>query len=267
MKYLLSESELLKLADLNLVRFWCESSRWIPNTEIFEYDDMTFINSGIDSVGCSIVFATALETNEQPHVFLAHARKFFSGRKRAFALMLRGHCDQDVIRYCKETKMFLVSETPGMVLDKSVKEIAVPAGAELHWVYNDEELQDFKNVVREAYIDLAFPEKVTESYFTHARRVLNPHVALALVYLEGEPACTALTILSHGIAGVYWVGTIKQARGRGLAEYCVREVSNNAFNSGARKVVLQASKFGEPIYLKIGYREFTKYSMFICSSE
>jgi predicted GNAT family acetyltransferase len=88
-----------------------------------------------------------------------------------------------------------------------------------------------------------------------------------VVYLKGEPAGTAMAMLSYGIAGVYWVGTAKKARGIGLGEYCTREVSNAAFALGARKVILQASKFGEPIYLKIGYREVTRYPWFICSSE
>jgi predicted GNAT family acetyltransferase len=154
-----------------------------------------------------------------------------------------------------------------MVLDEPIKGGAVPAGAELHWVDNENELQGFKQVVAEAYKDLAFPQEVSESYFTHAQRVIAPQLVLAVVYLEGEPASAALAMLSHGIGGVYWVGTTKDARGRGLAEYCTREVSNAAFALGARKVVLQASKFGEPIYLKMGYREFTRYPWFICSSE
>ena len=55
------------------------------------------------------------------------------------------------------------------------------------------------------------------------------------------------------------MGTPRKARGKGLAKYCVQEVSNAAIDLGARKVVLQASKFGTPVYPKIGYREFTTY--------
>ena len=154
-----------------------------------------------------------------------------------------------------------------MVLDEPVKGGAAPDGAELHWVDNENELQGFKQVVAESYQDLGLPKDVSESYFAQAQRIISPYVVLALVYIEGEPAGTAMAILSHGIAGVYWVGTIKKARGIGLASYCTREVSNAAFALGARKVVLQASKFGEPVYLKLGYREVTRYPWFICSSE
>jgi predicted GNAT family acetyltransferase len=75
-----------------------------------------------------------------------------------------------------------------------------------------------------------------------------------------------MAMLSHGIAGVYWVGTLTKARGKGLAKYCVQEVSNAAIDMGARVVVLQASHFGSPVYPRIGYREFSTYPHFICSS-
>jgi ribosomal protein S18 acetylase RimI-like enzyme len=267
MKPLISESELLRLADLNLVEFWCESARWIPNSEIIQWQDAVLINSGLDFPRHSFAFNLAVETDERPDAFLTRVKAFFAKRKPQFSLLLRGHCDQAIIQHCNDNKMFLMAEAPGMVLDEPIKGGAVPTGAELHWVDNDNGVQDFKRVVAEAFQDLSLPKEVSESYFAQAQRVLSPYSVLVVVYLKGEPAGAAMAMLSHGIAGIYWVGTIKKARGIGLAEYCTREVSNAAFALGARKVVLQASKFGEPVYLKIGYRELTRYPWFICSSE
>ena len=267
MAHSISRSDLLRLADLNLVGFWCESSKWIPHPEILQQDDTVFINSALDFPGCNLAFNLALDATESPDAFLNRVKAFFTGRKRAFSLLLRGHTDDAIDQYCRGKEMFLVADTPGMVLDEPVEEKAIPAGAELHWVENERGLQGFKHVVGEAYQDLAFPREVSESYFTHAGRVLAPQFVFAMVYFEGEPASTALAMLSHGIAGVYWVGTTKRARARGLAEYCTRKVSNAAFALGARKVVLQASRFGEPIYIKMGFREFTRYPWFICSSK
>ncbi|MCJ7772380.1 MAG: GNAT family N-acetyltransferase [Desulfobacterales bacterium] len=263
----ISESELLRLADLNLVEFWIESSKWVPHTEILYQKDAVLINSAIDYPGCNFAFNLSLEPYEDAESFLDLAKTYFARRKKGFSLLFRKHLDQKIIRYCKENKIFLVSESPGMVLDEPIADGVVPIGAKLHWVNNDDKLQGFKQVVAEAYQDLGFPKEVSEKYFDAAQRVISPQFFLAVVYLDNEPACTALALLSHGIGGVYWVGTTKKARGRGLAEYCTREVSNAAFDCGARKVVLQASKFGQPIYLKMGYREFTTYPWFICSSK
>jgi ribosomal protein S18 acetylase RimI-like enzyme len=263
----MNERELLRLADLNMVEFWRESAKWIPGTEIVESGGNVYINSGIAFPGCSIVFNLSEEEVGSPAEFIAGSKAFFSGKKKGFSLLLRGHYDQPIIQYCKDQKIFLVAEEPGMVLDAKATGGTAPEGAVLHWVDSQMELQTYKEVVAEAFMDLLFPREISEAYFADARRVLNPFSVMAVVYLEGRPACAAMAMLSHSIAGVYWVGTSKEARGKGLAQYCVREVSNAAFDMGARKVVLQASKFGAPVYPKIGYREFSNYYHFICSSK
>jgi ribosomal protein S18 acetylase RimI-like enzyme len=267
MKRSMSEAELLRLADLNLVEYWCESSRWMPGSEIVQQQDTVFINSALNFPVCNPVFNMATEPDGHPEVFLARAKTFFAKRKPLFSIRLRGHCDQAIIQHCKDNKVLLVAEGPGMVLDEPIKGGKVPSGAELHWVDSENELQGFRQVVVEAYQDLGLPREVSESYFAQAQRIITPYQILAVVYLKGEPAATAHALLSHGIAGIYWVGTTKKARGKGLAEYCTREVGNAAFEMGARKVILQASKFGEPVYLKMGYREITRYPWFICSSK
>jgi GNAT superfamily N-acetyltransferase len=262
----MNESDLVRLADLNLIEFWRESSKWIPNTEIHETHETVFIDCGIDFVGCSLAFNLSEDSVEQPAEFVARAKAFFSGRKKGFSLLLRGHCDQDIIQYCKDQKIFLVGDQLGMVLEGKAKGGEKPGGAELRWVKTTGDLQDFRSVAAESFMDLLFPREVSEAYFTHAERVLSPFSILATVYFEDEPACCAMAMLSHGIAGVYWVGTTKKARGKGLAKYCVQEVSNAAIGMGARVVVLQASEFGRPVYPKIGYREFSTYPHFISSS-
>lgn len=267
MRQSISESELLRLADLNLVEFWAESSKWIPHPDILFRQDAVFINSATDFPGCNFAFNLSLEPYEAPESFLDLANAYFEKPKKGFSLLFRKHVDQKIINYCMENKIFLVDESPGMVLDAPIADGGVPIGAKLHWVKNDDTLQGFKQVVVEAYQDLGFPKEVSEKFFASAQRVLSPQFILAVVYLDNQPACTALTLLSHGIGGVYWVGTTQKARGRGLAEYCTREVSNAAFACGARKVVLQASKFGYPVYLKMGFREVTKYPWFILSGK
>jgi len=263
----MNESELLRLADLNMAEFWRESAKWIPDTEITESDGAVFINSGMAFPGCSAVINLSEGADENPADFIARSKAYFSGKKKGFSLLLRGHYDQPIIQYCKDQKVFLVADEPGMVLDAKSKGGAPPDGVELHWVDSQKELDNYREVVAEAFLDLAFPREVSDAYFTDARRVLNPFSVMAVVYLQGQPASAAMAMLSHSIAGVYWVGTSKEARGKGLAQYCVREVSNAAFDMGARKVVLQASKFGAPVYPKIGYREFSRYPHFICSSK
>jgi GNAT superfamily N-acetyltransferase len=267
MEHVISESGLVRLADLNMVQYWCDSANWVPGSEILLQRDTVMIDCALNVPACSSVFNLAETWAGEPAEFIARAKTFFTGRKKYFSLFLRAHRDHAIIEYCRENKFFELNEQPGMVLDAPLKNGPLPGGAKLNWVEDARGVQDFGTVVAEAYLDLDFPVESSRGYFANAERVISPHMFLAVVYLEGEPACTAMAMLSHGIAGIYWVGTVKKARGKGLAEYCVREVCNKAFSLGAGKVILQASKFGEPVYLRMGFREFTRYPWFICSSK
>ena len=72
-----------------------------------------------------------------------------------------------------------------------------------------------------------------------------------------------MCLLSHGVAGIYWVGTLPEARGRGIAEACTRAATNAGFAAGASFAALQASVMGEPIYRRMGYREVTRYPWYV----
>ena len=71
----------------------------------------------------------------------------------------------------------------------------------------------------------------------------------------GVPVAAAMTLLSHGIAGVYWVATLASVRGQGLADVVTRAVTNRGFERGALVNTLQASPMGESIYVRMGYEE------------
>jgi RimJ/RimL family protein N-acetyltransferase len=108
---------------------------------------------------------------------------------------------------------------------------------------------------------------VTRKLLSRPARWLAPHVDARIVLEDDQPVAGALLLFSHGIAGVYWVGTIAAARGRGHAERAMRAISNYAFDLGARAVVLQATPFGEPVYRRIGYHTFTRYPQYLVPAE
>jgi ribosomal protein S18 acetylase RimI-like enzyme len=250
------------------VQYWCDSAGWVPGSEIVMRDDMVLINSALDFPGCNAALDLADARQEAPQDFINRVKDFFRGRRKYFSLILRAHDDGTLINYCNENKIYQAAGQPGMALDRPLQPTTqLPAGFQMRWVDDVQGVQDFSTVSSQAFLDLAFPADCSAGYFKQADRVLSPHSILAVVYSGEAPVCSAMAMLTHGIAGIYWVGTVKEARGKGLAEYCVREVGNAAFEMGARKVILQASHFGEPIYRRMGYREFTRYPWFICSSK
>ena len=85
----------------------------------------------------------------------------------------------------------------------------------------------------------------------------EPHLYTVLAYLDGEPVSGAMANLSHGIGGVYWVGTVPAA-GATLAD--ASRSTSPAGPSTRSAVSLRASPQGEPIYRAMGYEDrYTGY--------
>jgi GNAT superfamily N-acetyltransferase len=130
-------------------------------------------------------------------------------------------------------------------------------------VEQPEQARDFAEVAARAYASLGLPPEVTRRLLGWPERWLRPHVLAVVAYRSARPASAALAILSHGIAGLYWVATVEEARRQGLGEACTRRVGNAAFERGAAWLTLQASRQGEPIYRRMGYREVTRYDWYL----
>ena len=107
------------------------------------------------------------------------------------------------------------------------------------------------------------PAQVTRKVFSVPARWLLPHLAYSVLYERDEPVSAAMLLFSHGMAGVYWVGTVPAFRRRGYAEAVMRHVSNAALDRGASLVALQATPLGESVYLRVGYREVTRYPWYL----
>jgi GNAT superfamily N-acetyltransferase len=64
-----------------------------------------------------------------------------------------------------------------------------------------------------------------------------------------------------GDAGVFWVATLPEARGRGLSGGLLAAALLDARDSGCDISTLQATKLGEPVYARLGYERLGAIEM------
>ena len=178
-------------------------------------------------------------------------------------MVLSGAADADLRPVCESAGLPLTGESPGMVLEQRLPDATTPAGVTIRTVETDADAREFARVGDEAYRTLGMPEGGALAMLGRLAVLRAPHITSILASVDGTPAAAAMVILSHGVGGIYWVGTTPAARGRGLGELVTRIVGNVAFDLGARCVVLQASAMGEPIYRRMGYREVTRYPCYV----
>ena len=89
----------------------------------------------------------------------------------------------------------------------------------------------------------------------------NDPVDTYIARLDGKPAASVVTTDHGGDCAVWWVATIPEARGRGLAPGLMRRALAAGRRRGCEVSTLQATKLGEPVYERLGYRRLGTIEM------
>jgi GNAT superfamily N-acetyltransferase len=79
---------------------------------------------------------------------------------------------------------------------------------------------------------------------------------------DGEVVCVLGTIDNAEDLGFYFVATHPDHRGKGLASRLMAAAIAAARERGMRTSSLQASKMGEPLYLRLGYEPHFRFHMY-----
>ncbi len=189
------------------------------------------------------------------------ADAFFAERGRGWSVCLRDGVaeDEDLRLAAEDAGVTSLLEAPEMICEAPVVPRPLPDGAALRWVDDRATLDDFVAVSDAAYATQGLPPGTVVDSVTDLRACVAPHLQTVVAYDGDAPVAAAQVLMSHSIGGVYWVGTVDGARGKGLGDCVTRAVTNRAFELGARFVSLQASAMGEPIYRRMGYRELYRY--------
>jgi GNAT superfamily N-acetyltransferase len=255
------------LADPRLHLNLIDSSR-----QLFELDGGAAIEVGdgwlfgAGSPSHPVISNAAFRTDDRvdPEELISRAKDFFAARGRGFSIWIRGDQPEDegLTVAASEAGLQLVYEMPEMTLEAPVEQPPLPNGVELRPLSKAEEADDYWKVAVASYASIGFPPEVFGGYSNHDG-LLAANVAAFIAYLDGEPVSIAMTIVSHGVAGIYWVGSLEQARGKGLGRAVTAAATKAGLELGADVASLQASPMGKPIYEAMGYQTVFDYRLFM----
>jgi GNAT superfamily N-acetyltransferase len=252
-----------RAAHLNLI----DSSRQLleldPGAEIDAGDGWVF-GAGRSSHPAISNAAFRVEDTLDPVELLARARDFFGARERGFAVWARTVPeDRALIEGATALGLEEVYAMPEMVLGGRAEERPPGEGVELRRVTSAAEAAEYWQVAAAAYASIGFPPEIFAFYERH-EGLLADNAATFLAHLDGRPAAIAMTIVTRGVAGIYWVGVTEEARGRGLGWTLTATAVNAGFDLGAEVASLQASAMGKPIYERMGFETIFDYRLLLC---
>jgi GNAT superfamily N-acetyltransferase len=188
------------------------------------------------------------------------AARWFGELGHGYGLHTRVGIDDDLESHALEQGFFRLLELPVMVHDGPPPDLPAPDGYTLSPVTDADGIRDLVDAVS---VPFELPDEIA-SAFARPESVLSPFVAAVVARdAGGGPVAAAWTCVSHGFAGIGFVGTLEAARGRGLGAAVTAAAMRLGADMGAQRSVLQASPMGRPVYARIGFREVGRYRLLV----
>ena len=159
-------------------------------------------------------------------------------------------------RYLEALQFVHIGRTPGMAADLwAVEGRPLPAGLVIEQVSDEQQLRQWLHPVTVSFeLD---PAAASAFFELLAGRGFGPDVPwrLFIGLVEGQPVASARLFCAAGVAGVYHVAVVPQARGRGMGSAVTLATIRTARALGYRVGVLVSSSEGNGVYHRLGFRK------------
>jgi len=254
-------SEMLALADANMVAMYCHDARATRGGFVVERPGIVLCGAPTNLAVANMAIVRGCL--DAPTVEAETAR-VFGESALPFTVWTRAHAEAGLDTDLQERGWTLLMRVPAMVLDAGAGELfAPPAGVAIRPVADVRDCRAYAAVAAEAWTTYGVPPASTAAHFHDPRHLLGPETAAFLAW-EGRTAVAgAVLYLLHGVAGIGWVSTVTRARGRGLGAAVTSAAVREGRRRGARWTSLQASVLGAPVYRRMGFCTLSSYGVFV----
>lgn len=259
----LSAEALVRAEEANLIALTPFNRGW-PDAEYHRGDDLCWCFTNIPAVWCNTVFNARLEPERaDAAIEMIMAR----GRARKVPVqwwVRQGNRPVDLGERLKAHGFMHSADAAGMAIDIDTIDDGgkFPEGLSIEKVRDTETLKTWCRITVTGFGLPPFAIASFHRWFTRELKEKRP-LQFYLGLWRGHPVATSMSFCAEGVAGLYFIAVVEAARGRGIGTAMTLALLHEARRAGYRAATLQASSMGEPVYKKLGFREYSRIGSYI----
>jgi len=257
-------SRSVSVAQSNLVEFF---RYWGSSKLVRRHDSpgLSWIESNLDFSLFNQVFLTKLRP-EAAEEAIEEVLSNFETRSLTFEWpVLPGTEPADLPARLGRHGFIFEGDKPAMVIDlkRLTANPSPPAKLLIRKIESDEDLQVFMHVTKRAFEvsnrDHGVFLDILRSLGVGSRSRYECYLGI----LDGQPVATSMLFRTGRVAGVYWIGTVPEGRGKGVGTQMTMKPLLDARKAGLGIATLQATAMGEPVYRRVGFEDCFRFGVYI----
>jgi GNAT superfamily N-acetyltransferase len=243
--------DVLKRAHLNDVDGAWAMTRGVDGAEMETWGDATAIKTAAPVHMGNLLAVTDVPSD--PVGLFDRAEKFY-GRGNPWRVITAGQAIDPVRKVAEQRGMVEHKCQPGMLLSPLLPAPALTPPRNVRVVSTSKDLRAFQLTGARGF---GFPVMALEMILPDVPGPAGqPGVPQFFLAYDGDvPMSTSALLVSHGIAGIFFVCTVPKGRKRGFATSAVWAAVEAGRKLGCDAAYLQATDMGRPVYERMGFHK------------
>jgi ribosomal protein S18 acetylase RimI-like enzyme len=261
----LSAQSLAEASEANQVAFF-RHFKLLSSVDIYDGPDMLWFITGISHRLMNGIAGARLAPGEMDAAIAETVTRFKSSG--APFIWWTGPFSQpdDLGAHLAAHGLTLAAEMPGMAVELDALDQSFTGPSDL----KIERVRDMK-LLRVWADDLAWMPAPGREALVELTVALglddNSPLRHYVGFVNGRIVSHATLLLGAGVAGIYNVGTMREARRQGIGAAMTLTPLLEAREMGYRAGVLQSSEMGYNVYRRLGFREYCKIGLYTLPAE
>lgn len=229
-----------------------------------DYAGMALTSCGINYAVFNSAMLTAPASEKDLRCAVSLGKLHFASRALDWSFWLcddwltgrRSGSSREIFR---EHGLSLVARPPGMYAEEIAPAVRPLASLDVRPIVDERTRIDFAHI---SSITFSLPFQSARDVYGSAELWKAPMYGW-VAYVRDNPVAVVTVVIAAGAAGVYSLGTLPQHQRCGYGEALMRHALEELRNqTGITRSVLQSTDCGFNLYLRMGYRIVTRFSVF-----